>query len=146
VSRPQRSARLYRALVDRGLASSVSGAVLPTEEPFLYGISVVVTEGQTLAAVEDTILREIDRLCRDGITAAELTKVHAQLRARLVYDAASVTDIAHQLGFFETIGSWRSYRDLQLRLDAVTVDAVQAAAAKYLTPANRTIGWFEPQR
>jgi zinc protease len=146
VSRPQRSARLYRALVDRGLASSVSGAVLPTEEPFLYGISVVVAEGQTLAAVEDTILREIDRLCRDGITAAELTKVHAQLRARLVYDAASVTDIAHQLGFFETIGSWRSYRDLQLRLDAVTVDAVQAAAAKHLKPANRTIGWFEPQR
>ncbi len=146
VSRPQRSARLYRALVDRGLASSVSGAVLPTEEPFLYGINAVVAEGQTLAAVEDAILREIDRLCRDGITAAELTKVHAQLRARLVYDAASVTDIAHQLGFFETIGSWRSYRDLQVRLDAVTDDAVQVAAAKYLTATNRTIGWFEPQR
>jgi zinc protease len=146
VSRPQRSARLYRALVDRGLASSVSGAMLPTGEPFLYGVTAVVAEGQTLAAVEEAILREIDRLCRDGITAAELTKVHAQVRARLVYDAASVTDIAHQLGFFETIGSWRSYRDLQLRLDAVTVDAVQAAAAKYLTPANRTIGWFEPHR
>jgi zinc protease len=146
VARPQRSARLYRALIDGGLASTVSGAVLPTAEPFLYGISAVVAEGQTLGAVEETILREIDRLCRDGITAAELAKVQSQLRARLVYDATSVTDIAHQLGFFETIGSWRSYRDLQTRLDAVTVDAVQAAAAKYLTPANRTIGWFEPQR
>ena len=120
--------------------------MLPTEEPFLYGISAVVAEGQTLAAVEETILREIDRLCRDGITAAELIKVHSQLRARLVYDTTSVTDIAHQLGFFETIGSWRSHRDLQLRLDAVTVDGVQAAATKYLTPANRTIGWFEPLR
>jgi zinc protease len=146
VARPQRSARLYRALVDGGLASTVSGAVLPPAEPFLYGISAVVAEGQTLGAMEETILREIDKLCRDGITAAELAKVHSQLRARLVYDATSVTDIAHQLGFFETIGSWRSYRDLETRLDDVTVDAVQAAAAKYLTPANRTIGWFEPQR
>jgi len=24
--------------------------------------------------------------------------------------------------------------------------AVHAAAAKYLTPSNRTIGWFEPQK
>ena len=30
VSRPQRSARLYRALVDKGLASNVSGALMPT--------------------------------------------------------------------------------------------------------------------
>ena len=33
---PQRSARLYTALVERGLASAVSGALLPTADPFLY--------------------------------------------------------------------------------------------------------------
>ena len=33
---PQRSARLYTALVERGLASVVAGALLPTREPFLY--------------------------------------------------------------------------------------------------------------
>src|SRR5438552_5922008 len=36
----QRRARLYRALVDRGLASSVAGAVMPTADPFLYTISI----------------------------------------------------------------------------------------------------------
>ena len=35
---PQRSARLYRALVDAGLASSVSGGIVPTAEPFLYTV------------------------------------------------------------------------------------------------------------
>jgi len=145
VARPQRSARLYRALVDKGLASSVGGAVLPTQQPFLYGINAVVADGQTLAAVEDAMLREIDRLCRDGITQAELTKVHSQLRARLVYDAASVTDIAHQLGFFETIASWRDYHDVLPRLESVTLDAVHDVARRYLTASNRTIGWFEPQ-
>jgi zinc protease len=91
------------------------------------------------------MLREIDRLCRDGITQAELAKVQSQLRARLVYDAASVTDIAHQLGFFETIGSWRDYHDVLPRMASVTLDSVQDVARRYLTASNRTIGWFEPQ-
>ncbi len=145
VSRPQRSARLYRALVDGGLASSVSGALAPTEHPYLYSISAGVAEGKSLSAVEDAIVSELERLRRDGITPAELTKAKAQLRARFVYDADSVTDIAHQLGYFETIASWRAYHGLRERLDAVTTEAVHAAAVKYLTPANRTIGWFEPK-
>lgn len=146
VSRPQRSARLYRALVDKGLASSVSGSLMPTQHPYLYSIHASVAEGQTLASVEEAILRELDRLRSGGITADEFAKVHAQLRARFVYDADSVTDIAHQIGYFETIGSWQAFHGLRSRLDAVTVEQVHAAAVKYLAPANRTIGWFEPER
>jgi zinc protease len=74
-----------------------------------------------------------------------LTKVRAQLRARFVYDGDSVTDIAHQLGYFETIGSWRAYPELIPRLATVTLDQVNAAARRYLTKDNRTIGWFEPE-
>jgi zinc protease len=144
VARPQRSARLYRALVDKRLASSVSGGLMPTDHPYLYAISASVADGQTLAAVEQVVLAEIDRLCSGGITDAELTKVRAQLRARFVYDADSVTDIAHQLGYFETISSWKSYETLRARLDTVTADAVQQAAARHFAPSNRTIGWFEP--
>ena len=145
VSRPQRSARLYRALVDGGLASTVSGALMPTDHPYLYSISASVAEGKTLAAVEDVVLQEIERLRRGGITPAEFAKVKAQLRARFVYDADSVTDIAHQLGFFETIGSWRAYHGIRERLDAVTPAQVHAAVQRYFTPENRTIGWFEPK-
>ena len=144
VSRPQRSARLYRALVDKGLASTAGGALMPTEHPYLYSINVSVAEGQSLASVEGVVMGEIEKLRAGGITPAELTKVHTQLRARFVYDADSVTDIAHQLGYFETISSWKAYEKLRERLDAVTVDAVHAAASKYLIASNRTIGWFEP--
>jgi zinc protease len=144
VSRPQRSARLYRALVDKGLASSVSGALMPTHHPYLYAINASVAQGQSLASVEEVVLTEIGKLQSGGITPAELKKVHTQLKARFVYDADSVTDIAHQLGYFETISSWRAYEQLRERLDAVTPEAVQAAAQKYLTASNRTIGWFEP--
>ncbi len=144
VPRPQRSARLYRALVDRGLASAVSGALTPTAQPFLYGLSATVADGQTLQAVEDAVLSEIDRLVRDGITDQELAKARAQLRARFVFDLDGVTDIAHQLGYFETIGSWRDLFELGTRLEAVTMDDVQAAARATFGAGNRTIGWFSP--
>jgi zinc protease len=130
--------------VDKGLASHVSGQLMPTQHPYLYNVHASVAEGQTLAAVEEVVLREIDRLCAHGITPEELKKVHAQLRARFVYDGDSVTDIAHQIGYFETIASWSAYHALRSRLDAVTIEQVQAAAQQYLAPANRTIGWFEP--
>jgi zinc protease len=146
VPTPQRSARLYRALVDTGLATNVGGAVIPTEHPFLYYLWATVAEGQTLRALEDTALEEIDRLVRGGITEAELTKVRAQLRARFVYDSDSVTDIAHQLGYFAIIDRWQTYHELIPRLDTITLDQVNAAARRYLTSENRTIGWFEPCR
>ena len=146
VSRPQRSARLYRALVDKGLASSVSGAVMPTQHPYLYNIHAAVAEGQSIGAVEAAILAEIEKLRSGGITPDELKKVHTQLRARFIYDGDSVTDIAHQIGYFDTIAEWPAYHMLRNRLDGVTIEQVQAAAQKYLAPSNRTIGWFEPQK
>jgi len=144
VPRPQRSARLYRSLVDAGLASAVAGALAPTAQPFLYSVSATVSEGRSLAAVEDVTLSELDRLSRDGITERELAKAKAQLRARFVFDMDGVTDRAHQLGYFETIGSWRDTLTFGDRLAAVTQADVQSVAREVLAPANRTIGWFDP--
>jgi zinc protease len=140
----QRTARLYRTAVDSGLASSVGGALLPTEQPFLYYVWATVADGQSLQSVNEAMLTALDRASSDGITDAELTKVRAQLRARFVYDGDSVTDIAHQLGYFATIDSWQAYQDLIPRLATVTLEQVNDAARRYLRPHNRTVGWFEP--
>ncbi|OFW11946.1 MAG: hypothetical protein A3F69_06190 [Acidobacteria bacterium RIFCSPLOWO2_12_FULL_66_10] len=139
---PQRSTRLYRALVERGLASSVSGALLPTQDPFLYTVSVTATEGSSLASAESALLEELDRAQREGITEAELTKAKAQLRARLVFDGDSVTNVAHQIGYFETIASVDVFTALPARIAAVSIADVHAAARALLVSSNRTVGWF----
>jgi len=141
---PQRSARLYRALVERGLASSVSGALMPTEQPFLYTVSVTATEGALLASVESALLDELNRVRREGVTGAELIKAKAQLRARLVFDSDSVTNIAHQLGYYETIASADVFTTAPARIAAVTLEEVAVAARSVLPATNRTVGWFEP--
>ncbi len=75
---PQRSARLYRALVEGRLASAVSGGLLPTADPYLYTVSVTALEGVAPEAVERAAIAEIDLLAREGVTAEELEKAKCQ--------------------------------------------------------------------
>jgi len=142
---PQRRARLYRALVETGLASAVNAALLPTQHPFLYVVSVTVREGAAPEEVEAATLRELDEVRRLGVTAEELAGAKRQLRARLVFENDSVTNIAHQLGYFATVASVDLYRTLAARVMAVTAAEVADAAGRCLRPGNRTIGWFEPE-
>jgi len=141
---PQRSARLYQALVNTGLASGVTGSIVPTQLPFMYTISATATEGTALDRLEDAAVAEIDRVARGGITPQELTKAKTQLRARLIFEDDSITNIAHQLGYFATIGRWQDFHALPARIDAVTVEQVAQVAARRLAPTSRTIGWFSP--
>ena len=90
------------------------------------------------------LLEEVEKVRQSGITGAELTKAKAQLRARLVFDSDSVTNIAHQLGYYETIASVDLFTTAPARIAAVTLEQVAAAARSVLTPANRTVGWFVP--
>jgi zinc protease len=142
---PQRSARLYRALVERRLASSVSAGLLPTEHPFLYLISATAMEGVGLADVEGAATKALDKVAKEGITAAELAKAKNQLRARLVFENDSVTNLGHQFGYFETVATREIYENAPSRIAAITQEDVNRAAEKHLRSDRRTTGWFNPR-
>jgi zinc protease len=122
----------------------VNGSLLPTELPFVYIISITATDGTPLGDVEAALLAELDAVVAQGVTPAELTKAKAQLKARLVFDNDSVTNIAHQLGYFETIASVDVFRELMPRIAAVTLDEVATTARTVFGASNRTVGWFDP--
>jgi zinc protease len=141
---PQRSSRLYRALVDRRLASSVFGALLPTEHPFLYTIAVTATDGVPLEVVEEAALREIEVVRRDGISRAELDKARRQLHARLVFESDSVTNIAHQLGYFATIGDVGLFYGMADAIARVSVDDVGGSRRSGCTRRSARSGGSSP--
>jgi zinc protease len=143
-SPPQRKARLYTALVECGLASAVSGALLPTEQPFLYTLSFTALEGAALATVEAAVSAEIECVRAAGVDPAEIARAKRQLRARLVFENDSVTNVGHQLGYFETVTGADYFGTLQRRIDAVTAEQVWDVARRRLAPASRTVGWFRP--
>jgi zinc protease len=141
---PQRKARLYTALVERGLASMVSGAILPTAQPYLYTLSFTANDGVPLAAVETAAFDEIERVQKAGVEPSEVERARHQLRARLVFDNDGVTNIAHQLGYFETVAGPGFLSSIRQGIEGVTPDQIWDVARRRLTPVNRTVGWFRP--
>lgn len=140
---PQRHACLYKALVERGLASMVSGSLIATKEPFLYNLSLTAMDGVPLAALEEAANAEIERVRTHGLTEGEVERAKRQLRARLVFENDSVTNVAHQIGYFDTIVGPGYLDAIAARVQAVTAAEVADAAAT-LTPETRTVGWFRP--
>ena len=100
-------------------------------------------DGQRMLPEEGAVAatRAIDQVAKDGVTAQEMVKAQNQLRARLVFENDSVTNLGHQLGFFETVASVDVFRSAQSQVTKAQVDA---AAGKYLRTEQRTVGWFRP--
>ena len=143
-SPPQRKARLYTSLVERSLASHVSGMLAPTAQPFLYTISMTAMQGVGLSTLEAAAVAELDSVRTDGVSEEEVARARRQLRARFVFETDSVTNIAHQLGYFDTVTGPGFFGELQSRVARVTATAVSDVARRRLVPSSRTVGWFQP--
>jgi zinc protease len=142
---PQRGSRLYQALVDAGLASAVNGALIPTSQPFLYTVSATVTDGVATDDVELALVEAVERVRAGGITVGELDRARRQLAARFVFENDSVTNIAHQIGFFHTVATLDLFASMSARLAEVTQAQVEDVARERLSPARRTVGRFVPR-
>lgn len=142
---PNRSSRLYRALVETELAAAVSGSLSPMLDPFLYSISATVRAGRGLEEVEAALDREMDRVVREPISAEELHTAIKQAKAQFAYSSESVTNQGFWLGFSSIIVSTDWFETFLDRLEAVTVDDVHRVANTYLLRRNRTVGHYVPQ-
>jgi predicted Zn-dependent peptidase len=101
-------------------------------------------DGISLEEVESAATEALDEVVRTGVIERELVKAKNQLRARLVFENDSVTNLGHQLGYFQTVASLDVYQDAPNRIAAVTHEQVNGAAKKYLRTDRRTVGWFTP--
>lgn len=141
-----RSSRLYRALVQTGLAASVGGNFAPTVDPYLYTFFATVRAGQTPQAVEQALNAEIERVRSEPVSEAELQKAIKQAKALFAYGAESVTNQGFWLGFSEILQDYTWFENYLPRLEAVTVADIQRVAQKYFAPTNRTVGYFTPEQ
>ncbi len=139
-----KSSRLYKALVASELATSTSGAVLPTIDPFVYSMSAVVRDGHTLDEVEEAMDAELASVIGSAITPGELEKAIKQTKAQFAYSSESVTGQALWMGFSEIFADYAWFENFVAKLSAVTVEDVHRAAQQYLKRSNRTIGRYVP--
>ncbi len=139
-----RSARLYPALVESGLAASAWSGVTPSRDPYLFELGATASEGVDPAAVEAALIAEVTKIQQDGIAESELARTRKQMRAQVAYSGESVTNQAMQLGMWEALDSYRRVDTLLDELASVSAEDVRRVAQTYLTSHRRTVGYFVP--
>lgn len=139
-----RSSRLYRGLVDRGIAAKAGSLLLPTKYPCVFTIYATAGQGVELARLEAETVRLIREVAERGLGEAEFRKAVNQLRARFVYDCDGASGQAHMLGFFATLGDASYPWSFAAALGRVTQEQVRVVAGKYFGEKNRTVGWYVP--
>ena len=142
---PNRSSRLYRALVATGLAAGVSGSLSPMLDPFLYSISATVRTGKSLEEVEAGLDAELERIQQEPISEDELNTAMKQARAQFAYSSESVTNQGFWLGFSAVVANTEWFESFLDQLASVSVEDVHRVANTYLTRRNRTVGHYVPQ-
>jgi zinc protease len=136
-------ARLVRT--DRIANSVDAGFDATARGPVMFTLSGVPAQGISVEQLEMALRAEIVRIAKEGVSAAELKRVKAQLIASQIYKRDSVFGQAMEIGSMELSGfSYRASDRMIERLGEVTPAQVQAAAQKYFLDEQLTVGVLSP--
>ncbi len=135
---------LYRKLVDKRYAVSVSGSLQATIDPHNYDLSITLNPDQDPDLAINIIDQEIQRLIETKIQKAEIEKAVKQARALFAYGLENITNQAFWLGYTEMFADYAWFQNYLDRLSAISSDDVRKIAEKYLNPEQRVIGLYLP--
>jgi zinc protease len=139
-----KNARLYRALVDQGLALNAGAGTDLHHDLSLHTMYAVLAPGAAHAQVEKALLAEIAKIKADGVTEAEVARVKQQYIARDAYKRDGTAAIAGEINEWIAVGDWTLYVSFPQKVQQVTPADVQRVAKEYLKEDQSTTGWFIP--
>ncbi len=134
-----RSLRLYRALVERKIATYASSEFWPTIDPSVFMLDMTVWDGVPIDRAEKMLFNEVEKLQSKPPGRNELDRALAQVKAQYAYALDGVTRQGFLIGIFELVTSFETMDALIQKLSAVTPEQVSEAARKYLSTENRTV-------
>ncbi len=138
------SGRLYRSLVETGLATSVTSWSLGLREAGSLTFLVQAPRDADPEKIVATLTATIEGLPAEPPTAEEVDRARNEILRDLEISLADPNELGVELSEFIAAGDWRLvflYRDA---VEQVTPEQVLSAARSYLKPSNRTIGVFVP--
>ena len=136
--------RLHRRLVEAGKATQVFAWVSHRTDPGQFNAGATLKKDDDLAAAQKIFLDTIESLKTEPITADELKRTQLQLDKGFDQLLASPQQLCVALSESIAGGDWRLLFLQRDRVDAVTLEQVNAVAAKWIKSSNRTLGRFIP--
>ena len=139
-----KNARLYRALVDQGLALSAGAGTDVHHDLSLHTLYAALAPSTTHEQVEKALLAELNKIKTNGVTAAEVATVKQQYIAEDAYKRDGTAAVASELSEWIGVGDWTLYVTFPQRVQQVTPADVQRVAKQYFGADQSTTGWFVP--
>ena len=144
-----RTSRLYKSLVETGLATNAGAGLSEGRGPSLFTLSATLPPGKTGAAatdeVEAVLAREVDTVAKNGVTKEEVERAVRGNRVALAGAYRTALSRASALSLYAVyFNDPNRINTLADRLAKVTPKDVQNVAKKYLTKDNRSVVIVEP--
>ena len=136
--------RLHRALVQKGLASSIWGYERMLRDPGYASFGATLAKDAPLDPARDALLGALEGAGREAITDAEVDRARTALLNDVERTQLDSALLLRYLPEFAAMGDWRLFYLYRDRLRKVTTADVQRVADAYLKPANRVLGLFVP--
>jgi len=136
--------RLHRALVQKGIASSVWGAERQLHDPGYMYFGAQLGKEMDLAKARHALLAVLDDVGRRKVTAEEVERARTRLLNDIERAQLDSGQLVRALSENAAIGDWRLFYLYRDQLKKVTVADVQRVADHYLKRANRVVGMFVP--
>lgn len=140
------SGRLYKALVEKKRAASISGAAFALHDPGILRFMAEVVAGNAPESVLESLLDTIEVVVEHGVKDEEVERARQRLLKEREQEASNSARIAVQLSEWAAQGDWRLYFVYRDRLEQVSAKDVNRVAAAYLQPSNRTVGIYVPTK
>jgi zinc protease len=138
------NSRLYRTLVDKGLATDVNANNYPLRDPYPMLIDATLAPGKTHAEVEEALKTALADIAANGITGEELKAAQQRIEVSVVRSRDGTYNFTSNLGEAVASADWKWFLTYIDNLKAVGVNDVKRVAATYLVPEHATVGWFVP--
>src|SRR5258708_5940920 len=136
--------RVYRALVEKGLASYTWGGERGLHDPgFMYFGASLPKDGD-IDSIKESLLKVVESIKQDKIEAAEVERARTALLNDFERTQMETASLVRSLSEFYAIGDWRLHFLYRDRLKKVALTDVQRVADSFLKPANRVVGLLIP--
>lgn len=145
-----RTSIMYKEMVrDKRIALAAESipAYPGNKYPSLFLFFVVPSPGKTIEENEKAVYEIIERVKTQPIDEASLKRVKTKLRAELIQNLDSNTDLAETLASYQAnYGDWRKVFTELDEYNNVTAADVQRVAREYLVETSRTVAWTYPPK
>ncbi len=137
-----KTSRLYKALVDKQFATSVSSAYMPFYDPSLLVFYIVPNGGVVHEKIEGIVLKECKKIREKDILEKELKIALSGVCTEMAFARDGHYATLSYINEALSAGDWRFFFDLPKKIEKIKIADIKKVAKKYLGEDKMTVGYY----